>query len=152
MQKINTFLWFDGNAEEAVNFYTSTFKDSKIGNVMHWPDKPGQVLTVSFEIMGSEFTALNGGPQYKFTEAVSFLVPCETQEDVDYYHDKLGAGGEILPCGWLKDKFGVAWQVTPSILLKMMSDPDRVKANRVMQVMMTMKKLEIAPLVKAYEG
>jgi predicted 3-demethylubiquinone-9 3-methyltransferase (glyoxalase superfamily) len=152
MQKLTTFLWFDGQAEDAMKFYTSVFKDSKAGDVMCWPDKPGNVLTTSFEVMGQQFVALNGGPQYKLSEAVSFMIPCETQADVDYYWDKLMDGGQSQACGWLKDKFGVSWQVTPTVLMNMINDPDRAKAKRVMDVMMTMIKLEIAPLVKAYEG
>jgi predicted 3-demethylubiquinone-9 3-methyltransferase (glyoxalase superfamily) len=153
MQKITPFLWFDGNAEEAMNFYTSVFKDSKVGNVTRYgeavPSKAGSVLTASFELMGLQFTALNGGPQYKFTEAVSFHVPCESQEEVDYYWDKLGEGGQIQMCGWLKDRFGLSWQIVPTALPKLLGHPDRAKANRVMQAMLQMKKLDIGALERA---
>ena len=148
MQQITPFLWFDGNAEEAMNFYASIFKDSKIGDITRYPGK-GSVLTASFELMGQKFTALNGGPQYKFTEAVSFHVPCESQAEVDYYWDKLGAGGQIQQCGWLKDKFGLSWQIVPTALPKLLGHPDREKSNRVMQAMFQMKKLDIAQLEAA---
>ena len=153
MQKITPFLWFDGNAEEAMNFYTSTFKDSKVGDVTRYPasvpSKAGSVLTASFELMGLKFTALNGGPHFKFNEAVSFHVPCESQAEVDYYYDKLGAGGQVQPCGWLKDKFGLSWQIVPTVLPKLLGHPDREKASRVMQAMLQMKKLDIAQLEAA---
>jgi predicted 3-demethylubiquinone-9 3-methyltransferase (glyoxalase superfamily) len=156
MKQLIACLWFDGQAEEAMSFYTSIFRNAKAGEIMRWPEAfPGQaggVLTASFEVGGTRFVALNGGPQFKFNEAVSFQIPCETQAEVDYYWEKLGAGGQYQPCGWLKDKFGVSWQVTPTTLIDMISDPDSAKAGRVMQTMMQMKKLEIAPLQQAYEG
>lgn len=156
MQKITPFLWFDGNAEEAMNFYTSVFKNSKIGSVSRYgeagPGKPGSVLTASFELEGLEFTALNGGPQYRFTEAVSFHIACENQEEVDYYWDKLSEGGTIQMCGWLKDKFGLAWQIVPTALPRLLSNPDRAKANRVMQAMLQMKKLDVPTLEAAAKG
>jgi predicted 3-demethylubiquinone-9 3-methyltransferase (glyoxalase superfamily) len=153
MQKITPFLWFDGNAEEAMNFYTSIFKNTKVGNISRYgeagPGKPGSVLTASFELEGLQFTALNGGPQYKFSEAISFHVACESQDEVDYFWDKLGAGGTIQQCGWLKDKFGVSWQIVPTALPKLLGHPDRATANRVMQAMLQMKKLDIAALERA---
>ena len=156
MQKITPFLWFDNRAEEAMNFYTSIFKNSKVGNITRYgeagPGPAGSVLTASFELDGLEFTALNGGPQFKFTEAISLHVACESQDEVDYYWDKLGDGGRIDQCGWLKDKFGLSWQIVPTILHKLLSDPDRGKANRVMQAMLQMKKLDIAKLKQAADG
>jgi predicted 3-demethylubiquinone-9 3-methyltransferase (glyoxalase superfamily) len=156
MKQLIACLWFDGEAEEAMNFYTSIFPDSKTGEIVHYteafPGKAGSVVTASFELAGTRFVGVNGGPQFKFNESVSFQIPCETQAEVDYYWEKLGAGGQYQPCGWLKDKYGLSWQVTPTILIEMIGDPDRVKANRVMQVMLQMKKLEIAPLKQAYEG
>jgi predicted 3-demethylubiquinone-9 3-methyltransferase (glyoxalase superfamily) len=155
MQKITPFLWFDNRAEEAMNFYTSIFKNSKVGNIIRYgeagPGPAGSVLTASFELDGLEFTALNGGPQFKFTEAISLHVACESQDEVDYYWDKLGDGGRIDQCGWLKDKFGLSWQIVPTILHKLLSDPDRDKANRVMQAMLQMKKLDVAKLKQAAE-
>jgi len=156
LQKITPCLWFDGNAEEAANFYASVFKTAKIGKILRYgesgPGPKGSVLTVSFELEGLEFTALNGGPQYKFTEAISLQVDCKSQEEVDYYWDKLSEGGEIVQCGWLKDKFGLSWQIVPSALIEMLNDADPIKASRVMQAMMQMKKLDIAELQKAYAG
>jgi len=156
MQKITPFLWFDTQAEEAVNYYVSIFKNSKAGNVSRYgeagPGTPGSVLTASFELEGLEFAALNGGPNFKFTEAISFYVNCESQEEVDYFWGKLSEGGEISQCGWLKDKFGLSWQIIPSALPKLLGDPDREKANRVMQAMLQMQKIEIAKLQQAYEG
>jgi predicted 3-demethylubiquinone-9 3-methyltransferase (glyoxalase superfamily) len=155
MQKITPFMWFDSQAEEAMNFYTSIFKNSKVGNIIRYgeagPGPAGSVLTASFELDGLEFTALNGGPQFKFTEAISLHVACESQDEVDYYWDKLGDGGRIDQCGWLKDKFGLSWQIVPTILHKLLSDPDRDKANRVMQAMLQMKKLDVAKLKQAAE-
>jgi predicted 3-demethylubiquinone-9 3-methyltransferase (glyoxalase superfamily) len=155
MKQLIACLWFDGQAEEAMSFYTSIFRNAKAGDIVRWPDAgpgpAGSVLTASFEVGGTRFVALNGGPQFKFSEAVSFQIPCETQDEVDYYWEKLGAGGQYQPCGWLKDRYGVSWQVTPAILLDMIADPDSAKAGRVMQVMMRMQKLEIAPLKQAYE-
>jgi predicted 3-demethylubiquinone-9 3-methyltransferase (glyoxalase superfamily) len=156
MLKITPYLWFDNQAEEAVHFYTSIFKNSKIGNVTYYqegaPLPAGTVLTASFELEGQEFVALNGGPIFKFTEAISFFVSCETQEEVDELWDKLSDGGEIQMCGWLKDKFGLSWQIIPNALMELMSDPDAEKAGRVMQAMLQMKKIEIAELRRAYEG
>ena len=156
MQKITPFLWFDNQAEEAMNFYTSIFKDSKAGSVSRYgeagPGTAGSVLTASFELEGLEFTALNGGPQFKFTEAISLYVNCESQEEVDYFWSKLSEGGETSQCGWLKDKFGLSWQIIPSALPRLMNDPDREKANRVMQAMLQMQKIDVAKLQRAYEG
>ena len=157
MQKITPFLWFDGNAEEAVNFYCSVFKDAKAGEMVrvgkNGPGPEGSVLTAPFELFGQKFTALNGGPQFKFTEAVSFVVNCEDQEEVDHYWNKLTeAGGQPSRCGWLKDKFGLSWQITPTVLPKLLGAKDSAKAGRVMQAMMKMDKLDIAVLEKAYEG
>jgi predicted 3-demethylubiquinone-9 3-methyltransferase (glyoxalase superfamily) len=156
MQKITPFLWFDKEAEEAMNFYCSVFKNSKKGSVSRYgeagPGKAGSVLTASFELEGLGFTALNAGPQFKFTEAVSMYVNCDSQEEVDYYWDKLSAGGSIQMCGWLKDRFGLSWQIIPSALPRLMSDPDRDKANRVMQAMLQMKKIDVAALERAAKG
>ena len=156
MQKLTPFLWFDKEAEEAMNFYTSIFKNSKKGEISRYgeagPGPKGSVMTASFELEGLEFTALNGGPHFKFTEAVSFSVACETQDEVDYYWEKLSAGGEPGPCGWLKDKFGLSWQIVPTVLPKLLMDPDCAKANRVMQAMMQMKKLDIKGLQQASDG
>jgi predicted 3-demethylubiquinone-9 3-methyltransferase (glyoxalase superfamily) len=156
MQKITPFLWFDNNAEEAANFYVSVFKNSKILNVARYsdvgPGPKGTVMTAEFELDGQEFVALNAGPTFKFTEAISFVVNCETQEEVDYYWERLSEGGEKSHCGWLKDKFGLSWQVTPTILGKLMADKDQEKANRAMQAMLKMDKLDIEPLQRAYEG
>ena len=153
MQKITPFLWFDGNAEEAMNFYTSIFRNAKVGSVSRYgeagPGPAGSVLTASFELEGLQFTALNGGPHYKFSEAISFHVACESQDEVDYCWDRLGAGGQIQQCGWLKDKFGVSWQIVPTALPRLLGDPDRTRANRVMQAMLQMKKLDIAALERS---
>lgn len=155
MQKITPFLWFDTQAEEAAKFYTSIFPNSKINETSRYkentPGQAGSVMTVSFSLDGQEFTALNGGPVFKFTEAVSFYIHCRDQAEVDHYWEKLSAGGEKSQCGWLKDKFGVSWQVVPDILVKLMSDPDPVKAGRVTQAMLKMTKLDIAELQKAYD-
>ena len=156
MKKLIPFLWFDGQAEEAAKHYVSIFKGAKMGNVARYgeagPGKSGSVLTASFEIMGLEFVALNGGPQYKFTEAVSFQVPCESQEEVDYYWEKLGEGGKFSQCGWLKDKYGLSWQIVPTALPKLLGDPDKARANRAMQAMLKMQKLDIAKLEQAAKG
>ena len=156
MQKITPNLWFDTEAEDAANFYVSVFKDSEIVEISHYgdagPRPAGMVLTVSFRIHGQEFTALNGGPDFKFNEAVSFLVNCESQEEVDDLWERLSEGGEEGPCGWLKDKYGVSWQITPTVLGKLLQDEDSEKANRVMKAMLQMKKIEIAGLQKAYNG
>ncbi len=155
MQKITPFLWFDNQAEEAVNFYTSIFKNSEIGSVTRYqegsPGPEGTVMTVTFRLDGQEFIALNGGPQFKFTEAISFSVACKTQEEVDELWEKLTEGGEEGPCGWLKDKYGVSWQINPTVLGELLSDPDPVKSQRVMQAMLQMKKIDIEGLKKAYQ-
>ena len=154
MQKITPFLWFDDKAEEAMNFYVSIFKNSKIVSVTRYgeagPGPKGTVMTATFQLDGQEFAALNGGPQFKFTEAISFVVNCETQEEVDYYWNKLSEGGQEIQCGWLKDKFGLSWQVVPTILSKLLSDPDPQKSQRVMHAMLQMKKIDIPGLQKAY--
>jgi len=153
MQKIAPFLWFDGKAEEAMNFYTSIFRNAKVGSISRYgeagPGPAGSVLTASFELEGLQFTALNGGPHFKFNEAISFHVACESQQEVDYFWERLGAGGQIQQCGWLKDKFGVSWQIVPTALPRLLGNPDRAKANRVMQAMLEMKKLDIAALERA---
>ena len=156
MQKITPFLWFDNNAEEAMNFYVSIFKKSKVLTVSRYgeagPGPAGTVMTAEFEIEGQEFVALNGGPRFQFTEAISFVVNCETQEEVDYFWDKLSEGGQKSRCGWLKDKFGLWWQVVPVILAELMGDKDPEKSKRVMQSMLTMDKIEIEPLKRAHAG
>jgi predicted 3-demethylubiquinone-9 3-methyltransferase (glyoxalase superfamily) len=156
MQKITPFLWFDNNAEEAMNFYVSTFKNSKVLTVTRYgdagPGPKGTVMTTEFELDGAKFVALNGGPHFKFTEAISFVINCETQEEIDYFWEKLSAGGEKSRCGWLKDKFGLSWQVTPSIMTELIGDKDPEKSKRVMQAMMQMDKLEIEPLKRAHAG
>ena len=156
MQKITPFLWFDNQAEEAVNFYTSIFKNSKILNVARYgevgPGPKSSVMTVAFQLDGQEFIALNGGPDFKFTEAISFVVSCKTQEEVDDLWERLSEGGEKIQCGWLKDKYGLSWQIVPTILGEMMSDPDPAKSQRVMETMLQMKKIDIEGLKKAYTG
>ena len=153
MPRTTPCLWFDTEGEEAARFYTSVFPNSRIVEVTHYgsavPSKEGQVMTVSFELDGEAFVALNGGPQYSFTEAVSFFVGCETQEEVDYYWDRLGEGGEHRPCGWLQDRFGLSWQIVPTVLDRLLADPDREKAQRVMAAMLQMRKLEIEGLEQA---
>jgi predicted 3-demethylubiquinone-9 3-methyltransferase (glyoxalase superfamily) len=155
MQKITPFLWFDHQAEEAMNFYMSVFRNSRILNVNRYgegaPLPKCTVLTASFVLNGQEFIALNGGPIYKFSPATSFVVNCDDQAEVDYYWEKLGAGGKYNQCDWLDDKFGVTWQIVPTQLGKLLSDPDPVKAGRVMQAMMKMQKIDIATLQRAYE-
>jgi predicted 3-demethylubiquinone-9 3-methyltransferase (glyoxalase superfamily) len=155
MQKISPSLWFDNQAEEAMLFYTSIFKNSKIGHVERYgeagPGPVGSVMTATFELEGMEFLAINGGPMFKFTEAISFFVTCETQEEVDTFWEKLTDGGEESQCGWLKDKFGLSWQIVPRQLGELLGDPDREKANRVMQAMLQMKKIDIAGLQRAYD-
>lgn len=159
MQKITPNLWFDDQAEEAANFYVSIFKDSKVGAITHYGESAaeisgkskGSVLTVTFQIEGQDFTALNGGPQFKFTEAMSLLVNCETQQEVDELWEKLSEGGEKGPCGWLKDKYGVSWQVVPRILEEMMLDSNPLKAEKVMKALLQMKKIDIEGLKQAYE-
>jgi predicted 3-demethylubiquinone-9 3-methyltransferase (glyoxalase superfamily) len=162
MQKITTCLWFDSNAEEAVAFYTTVFKNSKIKDTTRYGEagkeihgKPaGSVLTIAFELEGREFLALNGGPLFKFNEAISLIVNCETQQEIDYYWERLKQGGDerAQQCGWLKDKFGVSWQVVPTALQKMITDPDSAKVQRVMQALFPMKKLDVNALKRAYEG
>jgi len=156
MQKITPFLWFDNNAEEAVNSYVSIFKNSKVLSITRYgeagPGPAGTVLTAAFQLQGQEFIALNGGPQFKFTEAISFSVNCESQEEVDQYWEKLSEGGEKGRCGWLKDKYGLSWQVNPVVLGEMLQDEDPEKAKRVMEAMLQMDKLDIETLKKAYEG
>ena len=161
MQKITPFLWFDNQAEEAAKFYTTVFKNSKVGRILRYDEtsaktagRPaGSVLTIEFEIGGQKFTALNGGPQFKFNESVSFVVNCETQNEVDYFWEKLIAnGGQESACGWLKDKFGLSWQVTPTVLIEMLHDKDPKKSERVMNAMMKMGKIDISKLKTAYEG
>jgi predicted 3-demethylubiquinone-9 3-methyltransferase (glyoxalase superfamily) len=154
MQKITPFLWFDDNAEEAVNLYTSIFKDSKILQTSRYgdagPGPKGSVMTISFQLFGLTFTALNAGPHFKFNESISFVVNCENQEEVDYYWNSLTKnGGEESQCGWLKDKFGLSWQITPAILPKLFAITDPLKTQRVMAVMLKMKKLVIADLENA---
>lgn len=161
MQKISSCLWFDDKAEEAARFYTSIFKDSKIGGVTRYGKEgyeihgmeAGTVMTVDFEIEGQKFLALNGGPIFKFNEAISFQVHCETQQEVDYYWEKLSEGGDekAQQCGWLKDKYGVSWQIVPIVLGKMLQDKDPKKSQRVMKALLQMQKLDIRTLVKAYE-
>lgn len=155
MQKIVPFLWFDYQAEEAMKFYTSIFKNSKITSLTKYgkegPGKEGTVMTGTFQIEGQDFYALNGGPAFNFTPAISFFVNCETQQEIDELWNKLLAGGKEEQCGWLKDKFGVSWQIVPTALGKMITDPDPVKKGRVMQAMMKMVKLDIAKLKEAYE-
>jgi predicted 3-demethylubiquinone-9 3-methyltransferase (glyoxalase superfamily) len=154
LQRIVPNLWFDSEAEEAASFYTSIFDDSKVSKILYYgeagPRPAGMVMTVTFELAGQEFTALNGGPEFKFNEALSLLVNCESQEEVDRFWEELSAGGEKGPCGWLKDKFGVSWQVIPTVLDEMLQDEDVVKAQSVMQAMLQMTKIEIAELEKAY--
>jgi predicted 3-demethylubiquinone-9 3-methyltransferase (glyoxalase superfamily) len=151
MKKITPFLWFDYQAEEAMNFYVSVFKHSQAGQVNRGPD--GKAFIVSFQLEGQDFMALNAGPQFKFNEAVSFFVNCETQEEVDYFWEKLTAdGGEESMCGWLKDKYGLSWQIIPKQLGELMGDPDPVKSKRVMDAMLKMKKIIVADLQRAYEA
>jgi predicted 3-demethylubiquinone-9 3-methyltransferase (glyoxalase superfamily) len=157
MQKIRPCLWFDDRIEEAVNFYTSVFPNAKITNISRYGDAgpmpKGTVLTATFELEGQEFMALNGGPRFKFSEAISFVVSCETQAEVDYYWNKLlEGGGREDQCAWLKDKFGLSWQIVPDALVRYLGDKDPKKANRVMEAMLKMKKIVIADLDKAYAG
>jgi len=154
MQKITPFLWFDNQAEEAMNFYVSIFKNSKILSVNRYgegaPAPKDTVMTANFELDGQAFTALNGGPMYKFTPAISFVVHCETQAEVDEYWTKLSAGGKENHCAWLEDKFGVSWQIVPNALIELLSDPDPAKAGRVMQAMLQMNKIDIETLKQAH--
>ena len=156
MQKITPFLWFDGQAEEAMNFYVSIFKNSKIINVTRYgdagPGPKGTVMSATFELEGQKFMALNGGPLFQFSPAISFFVNCETQKEVDELWEKLSVNGEKLRCGWLKDKFGVSWQIIPSVLGQLLADKDPEKSKRVMQAMLKMDKIEIDALKRAYAG
>ena len=159
-QKITSCLWFDDKAEEAAKFYTSIFKNSKIGKITRYDEEAAQasgrplnsIMTIEFQLEGQEFLALNGGPIFKFTEAVSFIVNCETQEEVDHFWSKLSAGGEESRCGWIKDKFGLSWQVVPLVLVEMLADKDAAKAKRVTHAMLQMDKIDILTLKKAYDG
>jgi predicted 3-demethylubiquinone-9 3-methyltransferase (glyoxalase superfamily) len=161
MQKITPFLWFDHQAEEAAKFYTSVFKNSKVGKSTRYGEaaekaagRPaGSVMTVEFELEGQKFTALNGGPVFKFNESISFVVNCETQEEVDYLWEKLTAdGGKDVECGWLRDKYGLSWQIVPTVLIEMLQDKDHEKAERVMKAMLQMQKIDIKTLKEAYAG
>jgi predicted 3-demethylubiquinone-9 3-methyltransferase (glyoxalase superfamily) len=155
IQTISPFLWFDHQAEEAAKFYVSIFPNSAVGKTSRYtdagPGPKGSVMTVAFQLAGQQFTALNGGPMFKFTEAVSFVVNCETQEEVDKYWEKLSEGGQKVECGWVKDKFGLSWQIVPMILMDMVQDKDPARVGRVMKAMLQMKKLNIASLEKAYK-
>jgi predicted 3-demethylubiquinone-9 3-methyltransferase (glyoxalase superfamily) len=156
VQKITPFLWFDDQAEEAARFYVSLFEDSEITDVTRYPEgspgEPGAVMTVSFRIAGQEFTALNGGPQFPFTEAISLYVHCKDQDEVDRFWSQLTEGGEESQCGWLKDRFGLSWQVVPAGMEELFADPDPKRADRAMQAMLKMKKLDIAELRRAADG
>jgi predicted 3-demethylubiquinone-9 3-methyltransferase (glyoxalase superfamily) len=156
MQRITPFLWFDDNAEEAVNFYTSVFKNSKVGETSRYgdagPGPKGSVMVITFELDGQQFMALNGGPRFKFTEAISLVVNCKDQKEVDDYWDRLSEGGQKVQCGWLKDKFGLSWQVVPTILGELMQDKDPAKRERVMKAMLQMVKLDVDGLKRAAEG
>ena len=155
LQKITPFLWFDNQAEEAMNFYVSIFKNSKRGRISRYgdagPGPKGTVMVATFQLEGQEFIALNGGPHFKFTEAISLVVNSETQDEVDAFWEKLSEGGSKGQCGWLKDKFGLSWQIVPTILGELMSDPDPEKSKRVMTAMLQMKKLDINALKRAYD-
>jgi predicted 3-demethylubiquinone-9 3-methyltransferase (glyoxalase superfamily) len=159
-QRITPFLWFDNQAEEAANFYASIFKQSKIGAITRYDDESstvagrpkGSVMTVEFELDGQKFTALNGGPHFKFTEAISLVVNCDDQKEVDHFWGKLSAGGQEVECGWLKDRFGLSWQVVPTALLEMLQDKDPEKSKRTMAAMLKMKKLDVDALKRAYDG
>ena len=156
MQKITTFLWFDDKAEEAMNFYLSVFKNSKVVGVSRYgeggPGPAGTVMVATFQLDGQEFMALNGGPHFKFTEAISLLVNCETQDEVDEFWEKLSEGGEKSKCGWLKDKYGLSWQIVPTVLGQMMQNKDPEKSKRVMEAVLQMDKIDIKTLKQAYEG
>jgi predicted 3-demethylubiquinone-9 3-methyltransferase (glyoxalase superfamily) len=155
MQKITPFLWFDGKAEESMNFYVAIFENSSIGTITRYgdagPGPKGTVMIAAFQLEGQDFIALNGGPQFKFSPAVSFVVNCETQDEVDNYWDELSEGGEEMGCGWLKDKYGLSWQIVPTILPKLMRDSNTEKSQRVMKAMLQMKKIDIEGLQRAYE-
>jgi predicted 3-demethylubiquinone-9 3-methyltransferase (glyoxalase superfamily) len=160
VQKLRTCLWFDGQAEEAAQFYTTVFKNSKFDEVTPYGEAagdagvgtPGEPMVVTFELEGQPFMGLNGGPQFKFSEAISFVINCKTQDEIDYYWDKLSEGGEKSQCGWLKDKFGLSWQVVPEIIEELMSGGDEAKSNRVMKAVLAMTKLDIAAIQHASEG
>ncbi len=160
MQKITPFLWFEDQAEDAAHHYVSIFENSRIGSVARYDEEAakaagrpeGSVMTVAFELEGQAFTALNGGPLFKFTEAISFVVNCETQEEIDRFWERLSAGGHEVQCGWLGDRFGVSWQVVPAVLAEMLQDKDREKSRRVMAAMLKMKRISIEALKRAYEG
>ena len=160
MQKITPFLWFEDQAEEAVGFYVSIFKNSRIGRIARYGEEgaavsgrpAGSVMTIDFEIEGHEFTALNGGPVFTFSPAISFVVNCQSQAEIDHLWEQLSAGGHQQQCGWLTDKYGVTWQIVPAALVQMLQDPDAAKAKRVMQAMLQMVKLDITGLKRAYEG
>ena len=156
MQKITPFLWFDNQAEEAMNFYISVFKDSKVVSIARYgevgPEPEGTVMTAKFMIEGQEFITLNGGPMFTFSQAISFVVNCESQEEIDYYWENLSEGGQKQGPGWLKDKYGLSWQVVPTVLEEMMSDEDPEKSNRVMTAMLQMTKIDIEKLKQAYNG
>ena len=156
MQKITPFLWFNDNLEEAMNLYVSLFKNSKIVSINRsgesGPGSKGKVMSATFELDGQQFLALNGGPHFMFTPAISMFVNCETQDEIDELWEKLSAGGEKSRCGWLKDKFGLSWQVVPTVLIEMLSDKDAAKAKRVMHAMLQMDKIDIPTLQKAYDG
>ncbi len=153
-QKITPFLWFDHQAEEAVGFYTAIFKNSKVGTVTRYgeagPGPKDSVMTMAFELDGQGFVALNGGPQFQFTPAISFVINCGSQEEVDHYWETLSAGGQEIQCGWLRDKYGVSWQVVPTVLIDLLHDKDAARAQRVMKAMLQMKKIDIASLEEAY--
>jgi predicted 3-demethylubiquinone-9 3-methyltransferase (glyoxalase superfamily) len=155
-QRISPFLWFDQQAEEAAHFYVSIFPNSAVGKIARYtetgPGPNGSVMTVAFELDGQQFTALNGGPIFKFTEALSLVVNCDSQEEVDHYWDRLSEGAQEVQCGWVKDKYGVSWQVVPVAFIELVQDKDPVKVDRVMKAMMKMKKLDLAALEKAYRG
>ncbi len=155
IQKITPFLWFDRQAEDAAGYYVSIFPNSKIIKVVRYgdagPGPAGSAMTVEFQLEGQSFVALNGGPHFHFTEAISFVVNCQTQDEVDTYWDKLSAGGVQVQCGWLKDRFGLSWQIVPTVLFELLNDPDPAKSQRVMKAMLTMKKLDIHALKQAYE-
>jgi len=162
IQKITPFLWFDNQAEEAVGFYTSIFRNSKIVSIARYGEEAAEVsgrpkgsaMTVAFELEGQEFVALNGGPHFKFTEAISFVVNCRSQEEVDYYWEKLSIGGDekAQQCGWLKDKYGISWQIVPTVLVELLNDPDAEKSRSVMKALLQMKKIDIKALKRAYDG
>lgn len=160
IQKITPCLWFDTQAEEAANFYVSIFPESRIVRIVRYGDvgqeshrqRAGSVMTVEFQLAGQRFTALNGGPQFTFSEAISFEVECATQEEVDHFWARLTEGGEEGPCGWLKDRFGLSWQIVPTAVHRLLSDPDQAKTQRMMEALLQMKKLDIAALERAFEG